>query len=366
MDSPAMGTGVMTVRQLRESFSLWSAQEVPLVLATVYHTQGSTYSKAGARMLITGDGRFQGMLSGGCLEGDLAERASQVIDSGAPQTVTYDLGMNDEELWGLGVGCDGLMRIFLQPLTSASAYQPFAAMDEILGGDEPGIAATVIQSSIAALTAGATLLRVADTVQTFGIATAHQEALSGPAAAALAAGQSCMQSIGIDGESVDVLFALLLPPPRLLLLGAGLDARPVLRLATELGWRVSVQDHRPAYVAGGGFDDAERVLCKPASQLADAIDFARFDAVIVMSHHLATDRVYLQQLARTSVPYVGLLGPPDRRRRLMADLGDDAKLLEARLHGPAGLDIGGDGPASIALSIIAQVHDELIGRSGRT
>lgn len=355
----------MTVRELRESFRVWRAQNVPLVLASVYYTQGSTYSKAGARMLITGDGRFQGMLSGGCLEGDLAERARQVIDSGMPQTVTYDLGKNDEELWGLGVGCDGLMRIFLQPLMPESDYQPFAAMAEILGGDEPGVAATVIQSSIASLVPGATRLIVADAVQSFGIASAHREAFSRPAADALAERRSRMHTIEIDGERVDVLFALLLPPPRLLLLGAGLDARPVLRLAIELGWRVTVQDHRPAYIAAGGFDDAEQVLCKPASQLSEAMHFGRFDAVIVMSHHLATDRMYLRQLAHARVPYVGLLGPPDRRRRLMEDLGDEAKLLEARLHGPAGLDIGADGPASIALSIIAQVYDELIGRSGR-
>ena len=88
----------------------------PLVLASVYETAGSTYSKIGARMLIGGDAIFQGMLSGGCLEGDLAERAARVIENDRPEQVTYDLGLNDEELWGLGVGCDGLMRIFLQPL----------------------------------------------------------------------------------------------------------------------------------------------------------------------------------------------------------------------------------------------------------
>ena len=95
----------MTVTGLLSAFSSWSAECRPLVLASVYETEGSTYSKAGARMLITGDGKFHGMLSGGCLEGDLAERARAVIESGQAQAVTYDLGQNDEELWGLGVGC---------------------------------------------------------------------------------------------------------------------------------------------------------------------------------------------------------------------------------------------------------------------
>jgi len=109
----------MTAKGLLDAFERWSAGGSSLVLASVYETEGSTYSKAGAQMLINGDGDFQGMLSGGCLEGDLAERARAVLTSGEPQAVTYDLGMNDEELWGLGVGCDGLMRIFCSHLPPA-------------------------------------------------------------------------------------------------------------------------------------------------------------------------------------------------------------------------------------------------------
>ena len=112
----------MTATALKTAFSTWSAKGQSLVLATVYDTEGSTYSKTGTHMLITGEATFQGMLSGGCLEGDLAERARQVVDTGEPQAVTYDLGKNDEELWGLGVGCDGLMRIFLQPLLAEQGW----------------------------------------------------------------------------------------------------------------------------------------------------------------------------------------------------------------------------------------------------
>lgn len=353
----------MNIRQLRASFRTWSAEGKPLVLASVYHTAGSTYSKPGARMLITGDGRFQGMLSGGCLEGDLAERARVVTETGTPQTVSYDLGKNDEELWGLGVGCDGLMRIFLQPLIATENYQPFAAMDTILDGEETGLAVTVVASADDRLKTGATLLLLAGNVQAFGVPDTYRETFSRHARQALIEQRSRTHSLQVNGMDIEVLFALLKPPPRVLLLGAGLDARPVLHFATELGWKVTVQDHRPAYLSSGSFVTAERVLCKPAQQLAQELDVDRFDAVVVMSHHLATDRIYLEQLAKTNVLYIGLLGPPDRRRRLLADLGASGKSLEGRLHGPAGLDIGGDGPASIALSIVAEIHDVLIGSS---
>jgi xanthine dehydrogenase accessory factor len=352
----------MTIRELRNAFDSWRGERIPLILASVYETAGSTYSKAGARMLITGDGRFRGMLSGGCLEGDLAEHAKAVVESGAARTVTYDLGKNDEELWGLGVGCDGLMRIFLQPLLPQDDYQPFAAICDVLAGDATGVAVTVLEPADASPAPGATLVWVAGHTLSFGVVPEHREALLHEAQGALESGQSRSRELELGGRSVKILAARLVPPPRLLILGAGLDAEPVVRLATELGWRVTVQDHRQAYIDKGDFRSAERVLCLPAEALSEQVLDRPYDAVIVMSHHLATDRVYLAQLARTDIGYVGLLGPRDRRRRLMQDLGAEAGLLEHRLHGPAGFDIGADGPASIALSILAEVHDVLKGK----
>jgi xanthine/CO dehydrogenase XdhC/CoxF family maturation factor len=147
-------------------------------------------------------------------------------------------------------------------------------------------------------------------------------------------------------------------------LGAGLDARPVVRLAADLGWRVVLQDHRPAYTAAGGFDEAEAVHCVPAEDLGATVDLSRIDAAIVMSHHLVTDGKYLKVLAGTAIPYIGLLGPVNRRARLMQDLGELADKLRNRVQGPAGIDIGASGPASIALSIIAQVH-QVLSEQGR-
>lgn len=150
-----------------------------------------------------------------------------------------------------------------------------------------------------------------------------------------------------------------MPPLRLLVLGAGLDAEPVVRMAGELGWRVTVCDHRPAYLESGDFSAAEQVLCQPAAELAATVELAGFDAAVIMSHHLASDRAYLAQLAETDLPYIGLLGPAARRERLLGDLGARATRLAGRVFGPAGLDLGGRGPAPIALAIIAQVQKEV-------
>ena len=331
-----------------------------LVLASVYDTLGSTYSKAGDRMLIAGNGDFQGMLSGGCLEGDLAERAMQVAQTGDPQTVTYDLRERDEELWGLGVGCEGLMRIFLQPLQADSRFEPFASIAACLAGDRPGAAVTVIESSSPHAAAGSALVGQGDDWKSFGISNEAESSLRRAASDALAANRSALHDIDDNGDSIKVIAAVLRPALRVLILGGGLDAEPVVRLANELGWRIAVQDHRPAYIEKGNFAGAERVTCHPAAELAEHVDLDLFDAAICMSHHLVSDRAYLAQLARTDMAYIGLLGPVNRRKRLIKDLGREADRLTGRVYGPAGIDIGGRGPASIALSIVAQLHQVLL------
>lgn len=296
----------MTTESLLKFFDAHRSSGRPIVLVTVIETAGSTYSKPGAQMLINADGVFRGMLSGGCLEGDLAVRAAAVIEAGQPQTVTYDLAA-DDELWGLGVGCDGRIRVLLQPLRAEDSYVPFAEIARILRGR--------------------------------GRADVR---LSVPGVRP-----------GVPGAFVDIQ---VVPPPSVLVLGAGPDAEPVVRMAAELGWRCTVSDHRPRYVESGEFPAAEAVRCIPADELSVQLDLSAYSMAVIMSHHLASDRSYLRQLAGTDMCYIGLLGPPGRRNRLLAELGSLAGKLEGRVHGPAGLRLGGRGPGPIALSIVAQMQ----------
>jgi xanthine dehydrogenase accessory factor len=354
------GEAAVTSSALLDFFAARRARGCPLVLATVFETRGSTYSKAGAHLLIDEDGVFRGMLSGGCLEGDLAARARVVLESGTPQCVTYDLA-RDDELWGMGVGCDGTIRVFLQPLDAQSGYVPFAGIAAALEGSRRVVAATVIESEGGAATPGLTCIVDAGGVSNFGIPDDLLTVLTGPARRALAVGSSATSRIRSGAGTSLVLFAVVTPPPRLLVLGAGADAEPLVRFAAELGWRCTVADHRQAYVDNGDFAAADQTVCVAADELATSIDLSAFDLAIVMSHHLASDRSYLRQLASTDMGYIGLLGPPARRARLLSELGTDAGNLDTRLHGPAGFDIGGRGPGPIALSIIAEMQCYLTG-----
>jgi xanthine dehydrogenase accessory factor len=346
----------MSVRQIIRAFDRWRRDGKSLVLATVFETQGSTYSKAGHRILIADNGDYQGLVSGGCLEGDLAERASKVLASGEPATVTYDMRDGADELWGLGVGCNGLIRVFLQPLAADSGYEPFESIVAALNAHGPSTVAIVVASRDEDLPVGATLIWDGD------VRSAWR--LDATGVSRLRAGcERLTETRAPSYESVDgaaeVLYSTLRPLPRVLVLGAGLDAVPLVAMAAELGWLVSVADHRPAYLQQGDFGAAESCeLIEPAA-LATTFDLTIFDAVVVMSHHLATDRMYLRQLANTPARYLGVLGPAARRNRLLDELGDGAEALRSRVKGPVGIDIGADSPESIALSVLAEIHATL-------
>lgn len=348
----------MSVRRILETFERWRAAGQPLVLATVYETLGSTYSKAGHRILIAANGDYQGLVSGGCLEGDLAVRAARVVAEDRAAAVSYDLRDEADDLWGLGVGCNGLLRVFLQPLRPERGYEPFASIAERLLGREPSAVATVIEPA-GAQAAGGTLVRAGDGQAAFGIDSATAERLAIRARRAAATGRATLERDAADGL---VLCAPLRPVPRLLVLGAGLDAVPLVAMAATLGWRVWVADHRPAYIERGGFAAAEEARIADPRALAAGYDLASFDAIVVMSHHLTTDQAYLAALAAIDVPYLGVLGPPKRKTRLLEALGAEVQAsLAGRLRGPVGIDIGADSPESIALSILAEMQATFAG-----
>lgn len=342
-----------------ETFERWREAALDLVLATVVDTEGSTYTKAGHRILIAANGEFRGLVSGGCLEGDLAEHARGVLVEGNAKLLTYDLRDENDDLWGLGIGCNGLFRILLQPLLSGDGYAPFAAIAQTLRGDEPGVTATVIESDDGALTPGATLVLAGGEVASYRIGAAWRSRLTAGCRGRIGAARAQPVEETLAAHRARVLYAPLRPLPRLLVLGAGLDAVPLVDLAWRLGWRVSIADHRPAYLARGDLAAAEQALMVEPARLAVQLPLARFSAVVIMSHHLATDRAYLRALAPSPPPYLGLLGPAARGARLLDELGAAADSLRGRLRSPIGLAIGANSPESIALAILAEIHAAL-------
>jgi xanthine dehydrogenase accessory factor len=325
-----------------------------LTLGVLVHTAGSTYAKPGALILIADGGEYAGLISGGCLEGDLREHARSVIAEGRARQVRYDLRGTPDLVWGLGLGCEGAMHILLLPVGPDNGWQPLAHLAASLAAHVATAVGVVVHSGRADVLTGSIAL------------PARAAAPEGPFATPLV--QAALARCAVSGQSAWLedarlqLFVLPLTlPPRVLVLGAGPDALPVVDFAARLGWKVTVGDHRAAYAQAAHFPRAERVLVACPEELPQAVNLEDFAGAVVMSHHLASDLAYLRALARSAVPYVGLLGPAVRREHLLADLGAEAASLAARLHAPVGLALGGRTPESIALAIVAQMHAFLFG-----
>ncbi|MGC3980468.1 MAG: XdhC/CoxI family protein [Steroidobacteraceae bacterium] len=332
-----------------------------MVLATIVQTAGSTYRKAGAQMLIAQNGEYAGLLSGGCLEGDLREHARQVADTRNARIVQYDMRSADDQLFGLGAGCEGAMDILLQAVSHANHWQPLAHLHEHWQRNQATEAALIVRSGQEALPAGTLLLPDGSIVTPTGT-------LNLPIAPALLTNLCSLlgqpRSPALHSvENLQVFIMSGSPPPRLLVLGAGPDAQPLAALTHFLGWKATIYDHRPAYATAARFPDAEQIVLARPELLSRQLSLHEYQAAVVMSHHLESDLRYLQQLAHCPIPYIGLLGPAARREKLFGDLGTDIERVRPRLHAPVGLSIGAITPEAIALAIISEVHAVLAGHS---
>lgn len=349
----------MSLHRLLPLFERARAAHEPLVLATVIRTGGSTYAKPGAQMLIAADGEYAGLLSGGCLEGDLREHAVEVATSRSARIVSYDLRSSTDQLFGLGAGCEGAMDILLTRVGAEDGWQPLPLL---IGawqrGDEFRLA-FVTASQHADIPLGLSFPPHGEVPAFAALDGAAQELHD------LAMKSAANRIVKASGAPVELFVADFAPPPELLLLGGGPDARPVAELARFLGWRVTVVDHRAQYLRADRFPPDTHLVGVRAKEVAESVVLDDFSAAIVMSHHLDSDLEYLRAVANSRVPYVGLLGPAARREKLLGDLGADAEKLRPRLRAPVGLDIGGRAPESIALSIVGEVHAVLAGRGGR-
>ncbi|MFT5221479.1 MAG: xanthine dehydrogenase accessory factor [Gammaproteobacteria bacterium] len=293
------------------------------VLGTVYKTEGSAYRKAGAMMLINGFGQQFGLLSGGCLEADILRNAGKVIQTRQVLLLEYD--GNDEDDWSfqLGIGCGGKVYIMLQPISQENDLG-LGDMAAALDSRNTGVYH-----------------------QHIGNTSAYFETQDS------ASSKRSIIDHRTDGKW---LVTSINPAPHLLIVGGGIDARPVVNIAAELGWRITLVDPRPANSRAAYFPNADRVLHQLDESLSRYIQTERVHAAVIMSHNIDIDADGLQYCQGTGLDYVALLGPRHRYQQVLERAGLLEEQLTCPVSAPAGLDIGGQLPESIALSILAECH----------
>ena len=354
------------LQSITDTLSALPAESV-CALATLVHVEGSSYRSVGARALALPGGDTVGMISGGCLEGDLLERAGEVLADGRSRTVRYDSTAPEDALLGLGLGCNGVVDVLLERVAPADAvaagrYLPHIAAARARG--HRSALATVYESAHEAEVGARLAIAAAPEATPYGHWRPElRAAVSDDLARLLEEGSSRSACYQVAGEPVRVLLEVIEPPLPLTVCGAGPDAEPLVALAGALGWAPIVFDHRAAFTRPERFPAAVQVRSAAREEFTATVPARHGEVVVLMTHSYPTDLQYLEQLAARDVRYIGVLGPRRRLQRLVEELGDRAPSGEL-LYGPAGLDIGADSPPEIALSILAEIRAALAGRAG--
>lgn len=361
------------LQRILQSFSQSQQRGQRTALATVVQTQGSVYRRPGARMLLTEQGEMISAISGGCLEADILVRAQASIQEDTPPFVVRYDAMNHEEdiLLGFGLGCNGIVDVLIESLSWDAAIHQLSFIEECLQSRQSGVIATVFSvEGLSELAVGSRVMVKADGTIINQIDDPNlAQIITAEAQKTLNQGKTHNHSFTLPSGEIRVLFETITPPLPLLLFGAGHDAIPVVQFAKQLGWQVTVIDHRGEALTRDRFPQADQLLeCKPDPPDSYQHLLTPQTVAVVMTHRYVSDRAFLKNLIPSPVRYLGVLGPKHRMAKLWEDLAEDGGIgtreQQQRVYNPIGLDIGTETPEEIALSIVAEIQAVISERSG--
>lgn len=335
-------------------------------LATVVKVRGSSYRSPGARMLITDDGRWVGSISGGCLEGDALRKARQVMGDNIPMTVTYDTSEESNQNLGIGLGCNGVIDVLIEPIDLSKTNNPIDLFESFLKTKEPLALATIF-NSVSGVGEKAILLGTGEVVNSFTNPDLTARVISDlNQLVQTKKSEAKMYATG-EGEA-EVFMELIQPTVSLIIFGGGFDARPVSNLAKSLGWDVRVTDECVAHIAPVFFPTADKLSLCHRDFIDRDFEITPFTACVLMSHNYEYDRDVLKKLLKSNTPYIGILGPRKRFEKMQVEFAAQGISLNDedihRIHSPIGLDIGAETPDEIAISIISEIQGKFSNRSG--
>ena len=337
-------------------------------LVTITRTTGSTYRREGAKMVCRKDGTLVGSISGGCLESDVYEVSVGVVERNRPEIVTYDTNAENENVWGLGLGCNGTVEVLVEPLTwwrTPAGRGFFDAVTERVDAGRRCAIVTVLEEGGAPPPAiGRVMLDDDGTVvagqhQTLVAAAVRdrlREALAEPSVR-----PSRRLEVGSPAGTCEVFLDVLVPPTRLIVVGGGHDAIPLVRVAREVGFVVTLVDSRPQFATQERFPQADEVIFAQAEEFTRRVSLSGRPALVLMTHNYLKDRTVLRQLLTgpEELLYLGALGPHARTEQMLNEIrAEDASIRPdrvAQVRTPVGLDLGADAPAEIALAVLAEI-----------
>jgi xanthine dehydrogenase accessory factor len=332
-------------------------------LATVVHVEGSSYRRAGARMLVTEDGQLTGAISGGCLEGDALRKAQLVMVQQKPMLVTYDTTDDDDAKLGVGLGCNGIIHILIEPISVDHSNNPITFFKRFLSKRDPVVLITIFnKEDRRAEQYGTCLLynKSGDTSGTLPVGTISESILQ-DASNVLRDGNTATKTYFYQ-ENYTCFIELLQPAVSLVVVGAGNDAIPLVQMAKVLGWHISVIDGRNNYATAIRFPLADKLLIAKPGEVIAQIKVDERTVFMLMTHNYNYDAALLNDLLKIPLTYIGVLGPKKRLSRMLNEIPLNTNTSDSipdNLYGPAGLDIGSENAEEIALAILSEIQSVL-------
>jgi len=352
------------IKQIIEAYVLANAKHQKSALATVVHVEGSSYRGPGARMLITEEGILTGAISGGCLEGDALRKALMVMIEGKPLLTTYDTSDEEDAVIGVGLGCNGIISVLIEPIDSLATINPITLLQAVVERRLASVLVTFFsKEDKRSLQQGTHLLVRMDGTVHIGAELLEMDSVLDDANGVIENRQSCFitYSAGMEKQENRSLIAFLeyiTPSIALVVAGAGNDVFPLVRIAEVLGWEITLVDGRLHYANGHRFPSCNVIVTAPEEALSK-ITIDERTALVLMTHNYMYDKTILGAVLKKSLPYVGMLGPKKKLDRILQELENEglglvgSELLS--VYSPIGLDIGAETPDEIALSIIAEI-----------
>lgn len=337
-------------------------------LATVVDLEGSAYRRPGARMLVSEDGKLTGAISGGCLEGDALRKAQMVMVQNKAMLVTYDTTDDDDAKLGVGLGCNGIISILIEPLHATDSNNPIQLLKKFLSTRRTAVLATLFSLDKKAKQPGTCMLVGADGEIKSAITDELLKTILFQDAQDVLRSRSSMVKSYTEENQLTGFIEFLEPAVSLVIFGAGNDSIPLVQIANVLGWETIIADGRPNYATIERFPLANRIIvAKPENALIQ-INFDTRTVTALMTHNYNYDLAILRRLLPMKTPYIGVLGPKKKLDRMLDELKEDGMQIDKEtlqnVFGPAGLDMGAETSGEIALSIISEIQAVLSKRTG--
>lgn len=362
------------IKQIIQAYEQACTDRQKVALATVVHVEGSSYRAPGARMLIREDGMLVGAISGGCLEGDALRKALMVMIQEKPLLTTYDTSDEDDAFIGVGLGCNGIIRVLIEPINSEDEMNPIMLLKTVIQNRQPSILITFfsLHNKWSEDQGTRLLLRKGDVLKQRETIPIDLEVIVRETEGIFKTKNSIFIQYpplenGVGNEALTAFMEYIEPTLSLVVAGAGNDVLPLVQFAEILGWNVTLVDGRPSYASAQRFPACRLIVSNPEQALNNVVIDDK-TAIVLMTHNYGYDKGILRTLSTNqALSYIGMLGPKKKLEKMMKELEEEGREISSKLlhiYSPVGLDIGAETSEEIALSIIAEIKAVFSSRTG--